>query len=190
MIKRVASAGLFVPLKLPDQYKKGGAYFAVLGTEQLKSPAHNLTTLFLTGLFSNEDISEFIEQCQTFLYTKEDTVPFLKHLCFGVDGSYDGKNTLKWKAVINHFLKEGFWCSLEVEQAYSPLIQKSGLCKHAKFIPIVNLKMSAVRNLGHNAVLRLNNGHQIKERDSWCYPTKGILGDPLLIEALKEEGND
>lgn len=144
---------------------------ARVGRERVNSPAKGLLTMFLEGKLKKSHVVALIDAAQE---TKE-VMAFglhLSHLHFGTDGSFTGDSSAMWIDTVRYFLREGFWCTLEVKPVYLPLISKTGICRQSRFIPLVRVPIPSALQLGYNATLEVtDNGND----RCWGTPLVGFL---------------
>lgn len=149
-----------------------------LGVEHLNGPAKGLLTLFVVGKVRLLKLVEAIDEVHQEIDYPPAKHLHLSHLHFGANGSFDGIDLARWGDTIKHFLREGFWCSLEVRPKQLPLLLKSELCGHARFIPVVALPIPHAMNLGQNLTLLIQ---ELWDDDSptnpgtWSVSLAGIL---------------
>lgn len=125
-----------------------------VGVEDNDSPARGLLTLYVVGKLQRSEIIALIDKAQEM----PEVIALKRHLChlhFGGAGSFDGQTSAVWVEMVKFFLREGFWCTLEMKAALLPLISKTGLCRQARFIPLIRFDLPQALDAGSNATLRL-----------------------------------
>ena len=142
---------------------------AWVGIETSNSPARGMVTLYLVGLPPRPRITNIIDEAQEHNDVLQLGRP-LSHVHLGCSASYDGLNTEAWVEAVLRFLAEGFWCSLEMSATFLPLIGKSGLFRHSKFIPLVRVTVPRKTSLGYNATILITNGEQ-----AWSTSLPGVM---------------
>ena len=164
-----------------------GKLHAFIGVEKERTKAYGALSLFLLGKPSIDEVSKFLEKAEKVLEENTPAVQQLlehqasksiAHLSFGVSGTYTGENTRHWEEVILHFLREQFWCSLSFKFTYNLIIQKTRLCRHSKFIPVVDIPLPRVSSLGNNAFMRLADSSTfLKETNpgTWCFSVADMV---------------
>lgn len=140
-----------------------------VGIESSNSHAKGLLTLFLVGRLAKAQIEELIDGAQENAEVCSLRLS-LRHLHFGAEGTFDGEQCDAWVEVIKYFLREGFWCTLEMRTSQAPLIVKTGLCKQARFIPLVRVPLPLATELGGAAVLQLEDRAR-----AWSVSCTGLL---------------
>ena len=120
---------------------------AFVGREALGTKAQGLFTLFLVGKLAVPEITELLDKTSG-----------VKHIYFGANNnSFSGEDLLAWTSSIKYFLREGMWCTLDFRIAQSPLVQKTGLCRQARFIPVLRVTLPHAIIMGNNATLKLDD---------------------------------
>lgn len=153
---------------------------AFLGKEVEHTPAFGLTTLFLVGRLPVGEVSDLIETAQN--RQRAEGLQPLRHLFFGANWSFDGDEVQKWSDTIRHFLKEGFWCTLDFRPQQVPLVQKSGLCRHVRFIPLIGVRVPWALGLGNNATLKIDDvAFAGTNPGVWCMPLHELLHDKTKL---------
>lgn len=127
---------------------------AFLGTELTQSAAFQMQTLFLIGCPTIEQVQKLVDIAQTIIHTKR-LPKVLRHLHLGAEGTFEASDLPRWARAIEFVLTEGFWCTLSFRAAFAPVVEKSGLCRHSRFIPVAYLHFPNPLRLGSNAVLKL-----------------------------------
>lgn len=141
-----------------------------LGKEVERTPAFGLTTLFLVGKLTVKEATEVLDEALDKLAEHNPFEFALKHFFFGANWSFDGLDVADWSATISHFLKEGYWCTLDMRPAHIPLIQKSGLCKHARFVPLIGVRVPSAISLGNNATIKIDDTSFAGTNPGvWCF---------------------
>lgn len=139
------------------QNRRSRSPSAFIGVDHEHTAAYGRTTLFLVGRRTPKEMHELIESAQDQVLSIEPAIPALSHLYYGANWSFDGQSMEDWERVIEAGLREGFWCTLDFRPAHIPLVQMTGLCRHAKFIPVVSVRIPKVNTLGPNAALKIDD---------------------------------
>ena len=133
------------------------------GIEVEHTPAYSMETLFVIGL---QPFSEITPRLKT---------PG-QHIYFGANQSFpnlhvnNGAEWAKWERMIYHYLDQGYWCTLDVDINCVEGLIESGLCDHNRFIPMISAKLPYIRQLGYNAVLKLDDkDFQATNPGVWCH---------------------
>lgn len=140
-----------------------------VGKEVEASPAKGKVTMFIVGRHRPRTLAAYFQ----FASTLCGTMGPITHVYFGANWSFDAERMKIWENGIRYFLKEGLWCTLDIRPAHVPLISKTGLCRHARFIPMVSVRVADVRGLGNNATLKIDDvGFDATNPGVWCSPLR------------------
>ena len=126
-----------------------------VGVETSKTPAYNLTTIYVGSPPTKELFEKGLEEGAQIALAKG--LSAVRHLRLS---GYQGVGTAEWVKGILVLLREQYWCTLEVPLLCAPVIAKSGLCDHAKFIPMIRVKSTM---MGPNFTLLVEGTEA-----SWC----------------------
>ena len=136
-----------------------------VGREVEKTPAHNMPTLFVAGLQPIADI--------------EDSVLSEKHIFFGADHTFNNPTPEEfenWEAMINHFLKQGFLCTLDFGLDDLALIQESVLVEDINFIPQIRVPIPYIQTLPYNTMLKIDDTEfQGSNPGVWCHRLHDLM---------------
>jgi hypothetical protein len=142
---------------------------AFVGIERNNTSALGKLTLFLVGLPTKAQVEQWIDTLQE--QPQLIALPLrLSHLYFGVEGSFDGMDSGDWVALIKHFVREGFWCTLQMKASQVTLISKTGLCRQARFIPLISVALPQTIELGSTATLRVSSS----TGGEWSLPLSSV----------------
>jgi hypothetical protein len=133
------------------------------GTEVEHTPAFGMRTLFVVGLQSVTSIEEHLDGCE--------------HIYFGADMSFptsirtnDSVFWTPWEKMINHFLLQGYQCTLDIDVSQVEGLLESGLCEHNNFIPMISVKIPYIRQLGYNATVKIDDKDFAATNPGvWCH---------------------
>lgn len=157
-----------------------------IGIETVNSPARGLLTLFMVGRLGRLEIVDAIDDAQE----DADVLKLklnLSHLHFGARSSFDGDQTQVWSDNIKHFLREGFWCTLTLRAEHVILLSKTGLCRHSRFIPIIDVPVPNALALGHNATLKFSEAmYSTTNPGNWSTSLAGLLHNKDLLTKHEE----
>jgi len=151
--------------------KEKVTYF--IGSEIEKTPAHMMITLFVVGVQDVKDIKKVINSL---------TVgPEVTHIYFGANQSFpkidtnDAKAWKSWEHMIQAFLDEGYWCTLDIDAACVDGLLESGLVEHRKFIPQISVKIPYLTQLGYNATIKIDDKDFAASNPGvWCYNLRDL----------------
>ena len=119
------------------------------GTEVEHTPALGKKTLFVVGVQTTDDIAAHIQGCE--------------HIYFGANQSFpnlainDADAWWAWEDMITTFLKKDYLCTLDIDVGCAEGLLESGLCERHNFIPMISVKLPYIRQLGYNAVLKIDD---------------------------------
>jgi len=133
------------------------------GTEVEHTPAFGKKTLFVVGLQSVTDVQDHLADCQ--------------HIYFGANMSFpfsirtnDAVFWTPWEQMIQHFLDQGYQCTLDIDVSQVEGLLESGLCEHNNFIPMISVKIPYIRLLGYNATVKIDDKDFAATNPGvWCH---------------------
>jgi hypothetical protein len=117
-----------------------------LGKEVEKTPAFGKQTLFVVGVQSVDDIAEHIHG--------------VEHIFFGANHSFYPQTPTEWdwwSAMIVHFLKLGYVCSLDIPVTHVEDFNDTCLCEYRNFIPQIRLSIPYVRLWNYNTMIKIDD---------------------------------
>jgi len=133
-----------------NTYPAGVRFF--VGVHQDNSFAIGQNTLYVIGEPDIEGIARRIAQ-----YNGEDEIT---HIFFGAERSFKVstyEDMEEWTSTIQHFLTLDYWCTLELDASLVNFIHETDLSSWNRFIPMVSVKIPYVRDLGYNAVVKIDD---------------------------------
>ena len=133
------------------------------GTEVEHTPAFGKKTLIVVGLQSATDVQDQLADCQ--------------HIYFGANMSFpfsirtnDSVFWTPWEQMIQHFLDQGYQCTLDINVSQVEGLLESGLCEHNNFIPMISVKIPYIRQLGYNATVKIDDKDFAATNPGvWCH---------------------
>lgn len=147
-----------------------------IGTSVDKSPANGLNTLYIDGPQSVSSIMSRIDK-------NNNIRDEIQHLYFGYNGSFNpqsvddlAKYWQEWELTIHHFLKQGYWVTLDLDVAEVLDLHESGLTEKHRFIPLISIKIPCVSLLNYNATIKITD--QIGSNSNpgtWCVGLQQML---------------
>lgn len=149
-----------------------------VGTEVEHTPAHGLKTLFVVGF----QPSELIEAA----YTAHKCT----HIYFGANQSFapDGTDSYSepWDAMISHFLKKNYLCTLDFDVADTEYVLEFGFTEYNNFIPMVSVKLPYLQQLGYNATIKLDDkDFKASNPGVWCHSLHNLLDRKVFTDWSK-----
>jgi len=124
-----------------------------VGNEIEHTPAYGMKTLFVVGV---QDIS-IIKQ----LAEKKN----VRHIFFGANHSYHPDLVLpeaydewkEWDDMIEHFLKEDYWCTLDIPLTHAESFLDGVLVEYDNFIPQLRVPLPYIKQWNYNTMLKLDD---------------------------------
>jgi hypothetical protein len=136
------------------QGHKDTAFF--VGYEVEHTPAYGKRTLFVVGVQPVEDVQAWIDDFENF----EQESDHIQHIFFGANHSFDPKNNLewqRWESMIQHFLKLGYLCSLDIPMSAVEQFNDTGLCEYNNFVPQIRISIPYVRLWNYNTMVKIDD---------------------------------
>ena len=139
-----------------------------IGVYQENTPARGMTTLFINGVQS-------IDEVATRLYQGEQ---MCEHIYLGLDDSFDpgnwqaGNHTQsdKWDNFIKSVLSLGFLTTLCFDVKHTEWVLEGCYAENNNFIPMVSVKIPYLEQLRYNAVVRIDDkGYNTSNPGVWCH---------------------
>ena len=142
------------------------------GTEVEHTPAYGKKTLFVVGVQTIKEIQDWIDDFASY----EDKSKHVEHIYFGANQSFPQINTndhvkwSQWENMILSFLQKGYLCTLDIDVTCVEGLVESNLSEHDNFIPMISVKLPYIRQLGYNAVLKLDDRDFAATNPGvWCH---------------------
>jgi hypothetical protein len=110
---------------------------------------HGMLTLFVVGLQPVEQISAVLENLGT-----------IPHIFFGANDSFhphEAEQHLAWERMIQHFLDQGYWCSLDIPLQQVEQFHDGGLCDHNQFVPIIKVPVPYIKLWNYNTCVKIDD---------------------------------
>lgn len=141
-----------------------------IGTEVEHTPAYQKKTLFVVGIRPIEEIAKVLSDSFSSIGGS------IEHIYFGANMSFprlaadDAAEWNQWERMVTHFLKQGYWCTLDIDVQCIPGLGDTGLCEHHNFIPMISVKMPYVQQLGYNATVKIDDrDFKATNPGVWCH---------------------
>jgi len=143
------------------------------GTEVEHTPAFGKRTLFVVGLQSLNDIQDWLVDFNSY----EDKSKHIEHIYFGANMSFplsiqtnDAVFWNPWEKMVEHFLAQGYPCTLDIDVSQVEGLLETGLCEYNNFIPMISVKLPYIRQLGYNATIKLDDKDFAATNPGvWCH---------------------
>lgn len=118
------------------------------GIEIEHTPAYGLNTLFVVGIQGYDEI----------LYRLEN----IEHIFFGANHSFnpifnDYNSWKSWEEMIDHFLQQGYLCSLDIPLSAVEEFLDGGLNEHSNFIPQIRVPIPYVKLWNYNTMIKIDD---------------------------------
>lgn len=146
------------------------------GVEVEHTPAHNMPTLFVVGLHSQNEIIAQIEKYNNHPSHNDS----IKHIYFGANQSLKTGDAAgdweRWGAMVRAMLNLGYWATLDVEPADITHLLEEGLCEYRKFIPMISVKLPYINQLNYNATIKVDDiGFEATNPGVWCHRVHDLM---------------
>lgn len=120
------------------------------GYEVEHTICYGMKTLFVVGTPPIEEILTKAKEAD------------VKHIYFGTSQSFNPKamnhgEYKAWDEVILTCLRENFWVSLDFGVEHVEGVIESGYSEHARFVPMISVKLPYINQLNYNATLKLDD---------------------------------
>lgn len=116
------------------------------GKEVEKTPAFGKQTLFVVGVQSIDEIAEHLQGTE--------------HIFFGANHSFYPQTPTewdRWSAMIVHFLKLGYVCSLDIPVTHVEDFNDTCLCEYRNFIPQIRISIPYVKLWNYNTMIKIDD---------------------------------
>jgi hypothetical protein len=120
------------------------------GTEVEKTPAFGKQTLFVVGIQPVDEI----------VYHFDRNPCGIEHIFFGANHSFYPQTPTewdRWSAMIVHFLKLGYVCSLDIPVTHVEDFNDTCLCEYRNFIPQIRISIPYVKLWNYNTMLKIDD---------------------------------
>ena len=119
------------------------------GKEVEHTPAYGMPTLFVTGVQPFSQITPRLEGG-------------IKHIFFGANHSFkpidnDIDTWKPWEDMIEHYLKMGFLCSLDIPLSAVEQFNDGGLNSYSNFIPQIRVPIPYIKLWNYNTMLKIDD---------------------------------
>jgi hypothetical protein len=117
------------------------------GKEIEHTPAYGMDTLFVTGVQPTEQITMRLGSVG-------------QHIFFGANHSFNPKSAEEWRAwenMIEHYLKMGYWCSLDIPLSAVEEFNDGGLNDYNNFIPQIRVPIPYIKLWNYNTMLKIDD---------------------------------
>lgn len=126
------------------------------GHEVEHTPAYGKSTLFVIGVQSKEEISNWIVDFNSY----KDQNKHIEHIFFGANDSFHPVSKLdwqRWESMIYYFLSQGYLCSLDIPYQYISEFNETGLNEKNNFIPIIKVAIPYIKLWNYNTCVKIDD---------------------------------
>ena len=116
------------------------------GKEVEHTPAYGMDTLFVTGVQPIDAIALNLNGAT--------------HIFFGANHSFNPQNKLdwqRWEGMIEHFLSNGYLCSLDIPLSAVEEFNDGGLNDYDNFIPQIRVPIPYIKLWNYNTMLKIDD---------------------------------
>ena len=120
------------------------------GKEVEKTPAFGKQTLFVVGI---QPVDEIV-----YHFTRHPSG--VEHIFFGANHSFCPQTPTEWdwwSAMIVHFLKLGYVCSLDIPVTHVEDFNDTSLCEYRNFIPQIRVSIPYVKLWNYNTMIKIDD---------------------------------
>jgi hypothetical protein len=120
------------------------------GKEVEKTPAFGKQTLFVVGVQPVDEIA--------YHFARHPSV--VEHIFFGANHSFYPQTPSewdRWSAMIAHFLKLGYTCSLDIPITHVEDFNDTCLCEYRNFIPQIRVSIPYVKLWNYNTMIKIDD---------------------------------
>jgi len=132
---------------LNTEERQGVVYFT--GYEVEHTVCYGMKTLFVVG---TPLLEEILQQANRDVD--------IKHIYFGTSQSFNPSSNEDWSTWndrIRRCLDEGYWVTLDFDVKYAEEIHEDGWCEHARFVPMISVKLPYIGLYNYNATLKIDD---------------------------------
>lgn len=124
-----------------------------IGKEIEKTPAFGKLTLFVVGVHSIEEIEKHIFD-PSLIGTP------ITHIFFGANHSFNPHGYdehRQWEDMIQFFLDNGYWCSLDIPLNQVEEFNDGGLNDYDNFIPQIRVPIPYIKLWNYNTMIKIDD---------------------------------
>jgi hypothetical protein len=117
------------------------------GVEVEHTPAYGLDTLFVVGVQPTSEITARLDKPG-------------QHIFFGANHSFNPQSAEEWSSwenMIEHYLKMGYMCSLDIPLSAVEEFNDGGLNEYNNFIPQIRVPIPYVKLWNYNTMLKIDD---------------------------------
>lgn len=134
-----------------------------VGTEIEHTPAYGLKTLFVVGVHPTDVVESLAKNKD------------VKHIFFGANHSFkpafnDFDGWRNWEEMIEHFLKKGYMCSLDIPLSAVEEFHDGSLNEYDNFIPQIRVPIPYIKLWNYNTMLKIDDkDFKATNPGVWCH---------------------
>lgn len=151
------------------------------GVEIERTPAYGMQTLFVTGIQPVDAIIGALANHE------------VRHIFFGANHSFNPATPDEWRAweaMIEHFLDQDYWCSLDIPMAAVEEFNEGGLNEYNQFIPQIRVPIPYIKLWNYNTMLKVDDkDFKATNPGVWCHNLHDLL-DRNKFTSWDQYGND
>jgi hypothetical protein len=120
------------------------------GIEVERTPAFGKQTLFVVGIQPVDEIAHHFDM----------NPRGIEHIFFGANHSFYPQTPTewdRWSAMIVHFLKLGYVCSLDIPVTHVEDFNDTCLCEYRNFIPQIRISIPYVKLWNYNTMIKIDD---------------------------------
>jgi hypothetical protein len=120
------------------------------GKEVEKTPAFGKQTLFVVGIQPVDEIAYHFARHPS----------GVEHIFFGANHSFCPQTPTewdRWSAMIVHFLKLGYVCSLDIPVTHVEDFNDTCLCEYRNFVPQIRVSIPYVKLWNYNTMIKIDD---------------------------------
>ena len=146
------------------------------GVEVEKTPAYGMKTLFVTGLNDPSIIRDHAQD--------------VKHIFFGANHSFDPASEKhsadyyeEWEKMIEPFLKDEYYCSLDIPLNAAEEFLEGPLVEYDRFIPQIRVPIPHIKLWNYNTMLKIDDkGFEATNPGVWCHSLHDLMDRSKFTE--------
>jgi len=139
------------------------------GTEVEKTPAFGKQTLFVVGIQPVDEIALHFDR----------NPRGIEHIFFGANHSFYPQTPTewdRWSAMIVHFLKLGYVCSLDIPVTHVEDFNDTCLCEYRNFIPQIRISIPYVKLWNYNTMIKIDDvDFDSTNPGVWCHSLHSLM---------------
>lgn len=177
-----------------DQLRRERLEGLFVGQEVEKTPAYRMTTLFVVGTKTSNQIEEALST----LNTKNYGVPFsgsdIEHIFFGANHSltresWKGSEDV-WTSMIRKFLDKNYLCSLDIPVDLAEEVLETYLNEHNNFIPQIRVTVPYVGLWNYNTMVKIDDkGFNESNPGVWCHSLHDLCSRETFTDWREYKGD-